>query len=186
MRETPEVRRSRALVAIGLLFAVGRIAAQSSTTEVPLDGGQRLVFAHPAAWVHELAGPPAAPTLTLHGPRANEFRLLITSLPLTNSAMSDEKILEEKVRQAGEALLATAEQKTLELIPVRGAAAHGFVYHLTDRSPERGPNDYREMRQGVISAGPVLLSVTLLTHPGDTANVAAGLATLAGVTVRRD
>ena len=186
MRETSDVRRKIALFAIGLLCAVGRIAAQSSTTEVPLGGGQRLVFTHPASWTHETAGPAAAPTLTLHGPRGNEFRLLITSLPLTNSALSDEKILEEKVRQAGEALLGTAEQKTLELIPVRGATAHGFVYHLTDRSPEQTPNDYREMRQGVISAGPVLLSVTLLTHPGDAANVAAGLETLAGVTVRKD
>jgi len=151
--------------------------ARAHTTELQVGDGA-LVVTHPPTWKAKVGGPKEGPTLRLGPAGEADFQVLITAL-LGPKALPDDAALERRVREAGEQLLPTAQQKALELIPVKGAEVRGLLYHLTDASPEQGPGDYRELRQGALVVPPLLLSVTILTHPGDDAVVNDALAALA-------
>ncbi len=86
------------------------------------------------------------------------------------------------IRQGSEAL-SSALQEKLEMSEVRSEGGVAYLYHLTDRSPERGPGDYREANQGAMLLGRYLLTITILTHPGDDAIVAQAKGLLAAAQV---
>lgn len=172
--------RNASLVAAGLVATVASL--QSATSSLPLADGGRLVFVHPSSWTSKVSDTSEGPTLKLrpHDGTA-DFRVLITPLPLAkNSKLHDMDELERSVRERGEDMLSTATQKEVTLTRVDGSQARGFFFHLTDRKPEQGPGDYRELNHGALTLGPYLLSVTILTHPGDDATVKDALHMLAG------
>lgn len=166
--------------ALILLVVATQVAiAQTKQTEVPIDGGAKLLFVHPAAWQSEISGPRAAPTLHLSPGAGDSFSVLITAIPNLKPLSSEE--LKETIRQEGADLLPTSAQTEVELSRVAGAEAAGYLYHMTDRQPEKGPGDYKELHQGAVVVGPFLLSVTVLSHPGDSKTVSSALEMLKNV-----
>jgi len=175
---------TRHVALIALLVASAAASADVGSTEVPVARGAHLVFVHPPGWQAKISGPAEAPTLHLGPGGVGEFSILVTAIPRLNGRPSSDKELAESVRRKGVALLSTAVQSEVTLTRVEGKEASGYLYHLTDRDPERGPSDFRELHQGAVVVGPYLLSVTILTHPGDSAAVADASKALASVTYR--
>jgi len=91
----------------------------------------------------------------------------------------DDATVARMVRDDGDKRLSTSVQSKLEVRAVNGEQAHGYVFHLTDRNPEKGPGDFRELHQGVVVVGPLVLSTTVLTHSTDLTTVEAALKAIA-------
>jgi hypothetical protein len=151
---------------------------QPATTVLPLSTGARIVFVHPSSWHATVSGPSIGPTVTFDS-KAHDFKVLVTAIPRANGKPRSEAEFEQMVREKGESLLPTSTQKEVTLVRVDGRAAKGFLYHFTDKEPEKGPGDYRELNQGAAVLGPYLLSFTILTHTGDKATVADAIKVLA-------
>jgi hypothetical protein len=169
-----------ALLGAAVLATVATL--QPATTVMPLSTGARIVFVHPASWSASVDGPTVGPTATFETKGAHDFKVLVTAIHRANGKPESQAELEQMVREQGEKTLATATQKSVTLVRVDGREAKGFLYHFTDRSPEKGPGDYRELNQGAVLLGPYLLSVTILTHSGDQATVSDAIKVLAGAT----
>ncbi len=173
-----------AVTAVLALLPVAASGEELKTTEVAVGTVERLRFEHPASWKVEILPPAVSPTLHFSAAGAagkGDFSVRITAFPPMHGVPESEHELSSMVRGEGEKLLPTAVQKELEVVPVKGALAVGLVYHLTDRKPESGPGDYREMRQGAVLAGPIYMTVQILTHSDDQATVDAALKMLAAV-----
>jgi hypothetical protein len=146
--------------------------------KVPVPGGT-LLLDHPKDWKLAVSGPAIGPTVQLRPGQVGDFAVMITAVA-GPKALPDDVEVARFVRERGERLLPTAIQTKLELQPVKGAEARGYVFHLTEKGREKGPGDFKELHQGMIVVAPLLLNVTVLTHPGDTATVSAALRTIAG------
>jgi len=139
---------------------------------VPLPDGGKLELAVPGAWkaAHETAGPGV--TVKLSPSDKGDFSVLLTVLPVQpGSPASTPEGLREAMVQRGNQQLPSAVQKTLELTEIKGPQAIGYLYHLTDRNPEKGPGDYREANQGALLVAKHMIIVTILTHTGDSETV---------------
>ncbi len=157
------------LVIFGPLLSGAAIAASSST---PLPDGSTLDLAIPSTWQsdHEVAGPGL--TLRLSSADSGRFVVLMTVLPVkAGSPASTPEGLRASVVEQGNRSLPTSLQDRLELSEVRGEQGVGYLYHLTDRNEEKGPGDYREATQGAMLLGRHLVTITILTHTGDSATV---------------
>jgi hypothetical protein len=152
--------------------------AASKVTEIPLEGGHKLVFTHPSAWTGEIKGPAIGPTLKLGPSDSGDFSVLITAIPRMNGFPKDDQELEKVTLQQGQSQLPGAVQTELRLTRIEGQEAKGSFYHLTDKNPERGPGDWREAHQGAVVLGGYVLSFTILTHTDDTTTVPAALEVL--------
>jgi hypothetical protein len=163
----------RKIVAVVFLLALALAAnAFAEPLVVPLPDGAKLELAVPAAWkaTHEAAGP--AVTVRLSPSSQGDFVVLLTVMPVQpGSPTSTPEGVREAVTKGGNEQLASALQKTLELTEIKGPQAIGYLYHLTDRNPEKGPGDYREANQGAVLIGQRVIAVTILTHSGDSATV---------------
>ena len=167
------------LLLLTLLALSSAVPATSTVTaEMTVSGEGVISLQRPSTWVATVGGPDFGPTLRLRPGTGGGFSVLVTAIPRRSAERTSAAELENSVRRQGEPLLATASQSQLEIVRVSGPEARGFLYHLTDRKPESGPDDYREMRQGAVEIGPVLLSVTILTHTGDEESVDQALAML--------
>lgn len=105
----------------------------------------------------------------------------ISAAPLAEGAgpMTEDDLAAD-AREYGQELLETSVQDRIELARISGPESLALVYHLTDRDPESGPGDYRELHQGFALVGPALLVFSLLTHTADAASVDAGLNLIRG------
>jgi len=160
----------------GLLLAAVPVWAQS--TVLPVAGGS-LTFEHPANWKGTVSSQGDASRLKWAPADPGGVEVHITAITPKTGLPDDADLLKE-IREEGEHLLPGAVQKTLDLRPVKGTEARGYVFHLTDKNPEKGPGDFKELHQGAVVVAPVVLAA-VLTHSGDTATVDAALAALAGV-----
>ena len=158
---------------VSLLLALIPAAAPAATTTTKVSVGEshKLIFTHPSTWKSEISGPAIGPTLRLTPSDSGDFVVLMTAIPPTESSPRSQKDLEALVRQTGQPLLPGSMQKELALEPISGKEASGFLFHLTDKNPERGPGDFREARMGAILLNSYVLSVTILTHSDDKTTV---------------
>ena len=171
-----------ALVLFVAAFAAPVAAfAAPATTVLAADAGHELVFVHPGGWQARVSGGAHGGALSFLPAESGDFRIVVQAMPRASGMPANDAELEASVRRSGESMLHTATQSALELVRVAGEQASGFVYHLTDRKPESGPGDFRELRGGAILVGPYFLAVEVLTHSDDTATVAEALAMLAQV-----
>lgn len=158
--------------------------AAPATTVLPAGQGAELVFVHPASWHAKVARGAHGANITFVAADQGDFRIVIEAMRRVAGMPATDAEVEAGVRRNGEAMLPTATQTALEITRVKGAQASGYLYHLTDRNPEKGAGDYRELRGGAVIVGPWSLTVEVLTHSDDEATVSAALATLAGITYR--
>lgn len=171
-----------ALVA-ALVIPAAALAAPA-TTVLPAGQGAELVFVHPAGWHAKASHGAHGGNVTFVAADQGDFRIVIEAMRRVAGMPATDAELEAGVRRSGEAMLPTATQTALEITRVKGEQASGYLYHLTDRNPEKGAGDYRELRGGAVAVGPWFLTVEVLTHSDDEATVAEALATLAGITYR--
>lgn len=172
---------ARAFVVLLILFSATEALAATSRTTLP--GGGVLDLVLPDGWraATEISGPGLTVRITA---ASADFVVLITALPVrAGSTVKSADDVRNLVIQQGTAALASALQEKLEMSEVRSEGGVAFLYHLTDRSPERGPGDYREANQGAMLLGRYLLTITILTHPGDDAIVAQAKGLLASAQV---
>jgi hypothetical protein len=159
------------LVLIGALAILAdSAAAEPLVTTLP--DGTKLELTLPASWksAQETADP--AVTIHLSPSGSGDFAFLLTVFPVKAGApASTPEGLKKTIMEEANEQLASALQDQVELTEIKGPQLIGYLYHLTDRNPEKGPGDYREANQGAILLGQYLISVTLLTHPGDSATV---------------
>jgi hypothetical protein len=159
---------------MGLLIALAVFLETIGTTGGAIHaavfsfGSATIDLTVPPTWHYDESTADQVLHLALSPMDGRDARLLITGFPLpTDSQISSEQDLRQLVAQGGERLLAGATQTTLEIQQIKTAAGPGFLYHLTDVEPEDSPDDYREMTQGAVLLDGHLLTVTILTHPGD-------------------
>lgn len=159
-----------------LIFALGTCLQASQPVTEKLPDFSSLQMTIPDEWKvqHSIVG--EALNLRLMPAAKGDFTILMTVLPvIAGSPMSTTADVRRATQDAGKKQLAGALQKELELTEIKTADGVGYLYHLTDRNPEKGPGDYREGNQGMILLGRYLLAVTILTHPGDDAIVAQAI-----------
>src|SRR5262245_12294514 len=165
------------IVVLGLSIAVPASSdPYAPFVRVPIEGRGVLCLERPATWRYEVQGPLVGPTIEFGPTSEPDFSMLITAIPVPKGRIKNKRELETMVRNEGKEMLPTSIQEQIDLIPVTGPQQHvGFLYHLTDRKSEVGPGDYREIHRGAVQMSSVLLSVTILTHTGDTQTVDVGL-----------
>lgn len=171
--------RTVSLVALVLCTAMtpGLLFAEVFATSLP-DGG-RVELTLPEGWKATADTGSVGRTIKLSQSHGTDAEVLITVFPENpNSPIKDLPALRAMVSQQGTALLPTAVQTSLELVEVKAAGGGGFLFHLTDRNPEKGPGDFREARSGAMLIGSRLLTVTILSHTPDSEFVAQALKTL--------
>jgi len=106
----------------------------------------------------------------------SDFMILMTALPLSaTSPISTAADVRRATEDTGKKQLAGALQKEVVLTEIKTAGGIGYLYHMTDRNPEKGAGDYREGTQGMVLLGTHLMAVTILTHTGDDAIVAQAI-----------
>ena len=171
-------RRPTVAAGIAWAFVMAPVGLGAQLVHVPVKGGS-LLLDHPSEWKSSVSGPPLGRTLRLTPRGRGDFEVLVTAI-VSQVALPSDEALARRVRHQGERRLPTAVQTTVEMKAVKGAQARGYLYHVTDRKPEKGPGDFRELHQGEVVVRPLLLSVTVLTHTGDAATVKAALEALAG------
>lgn len=161
---------TRCVVASMLLILVGSsgIASEGSRYLLSVPDGPRVSFLPPADWeiVTREAGPSV--TVELSPASGGDFLVLVTIFPSQpDSPVSSPKGLRATVDGLGKESLSGAVQDAIELLEVGGGEAIGYLYHLTDGNPEKGPGDYREATQGMMLFAPYVATVTILTNTGD-------------------
>jgi hypothetical protein len=153
-----------------LAILAASAAAEQLVTSLP--DGSKLELTLPASWqsTHQTAGPSV--TVRLSPAASGNFVVLLTVLPVkAGSPASTPEGLRAVITDQGNQALPSALQDHLEIAEIKGPQTIGYLYHMTDRKPEKGPGDYREADQGAILLGQNLITVTILTHPGDLATV---------------
>jgi len=147
------------------LFASAANAAEPVHVTVP--DGPTVDIALPDKWT--MTSNPVGPavTLSLSQPGGPDFNVLLTILPPSRThALNTAESVHDFVVEQGNRALSSATQTKLEMTEVRGAGGTAYLYHVTDRNPEKGPGDYREADQGAMLLGKNIVSITILTHPG--------------------
>lgn len=142
-----------------------------------------LEFSVPPSWRDEIGPSPAGlpPTILLHPGSGSDFKVLITPLPMRDRSSSDPETLRRRVESEGQSMLRTAVEDKIVLQEVRGPAAVGYFYSLTDKAPK--PGEYEFLTKGVTSVGDLLLSVTILSHTKESESVRDALSMLRGSSV---
>lgn len=159
------------LALIGVLAILVRTAAaEPLVTSLP--DGSKLELTLPASWrsTQDTVGP--AVTIRLTPAASSDFVVLLTVMPVKAGApASTPEGVRKMITEEADRARPSALQDNIEIIELKGPQAIGYVFHITDRNPEKGPGDYREANQAAILLGQHLISATILTHPGDSATV---------------
>lgn len=144
---------------VGLVFAVGAACVWGGSGWAgelvsPLSNGSQLVFDVPASWKAEHRTVGAARNLEFSPASSGDFLVLLTVLPVepgspTSTADGVRGLVEEMAKEARK----TALQERIEHYEVRGEQTVGWLFHVTDRNPEKGPGDFREANQGAVLVG---------------------------------
>ena len=155
-----------ALAGFALILATSAANAAAKPTRVTVPDGPTVELALPDNW--ELATEPVGPAVTLRLSQAGgpDFLVLMTILPPSRTdELKTVDSVQKVVTEQGNQALGSALQTKLETSEVHGAGGTAFLYHVTDRNPEKGPGDYREANQGAMLLGKNVVTITILTHP---------------------
>lgn len=173
---------------LGFVYAVGLASALAAgqKVELPIGSSATLVMEIDESWQVQTNANDGLLNVKITPKGGGDFVLLLSVMPLpAESPISTPEGLKQVIQQRGKSELSGALQRELDLIEIKTPSGTGFIYHLTDRNPERGPGDYREAHQGGILLGSHFASVTLLTHTSDSATPTQVLSSLKTVQVSK-
>jgi hypothetical protein len=158
----------------------------------PVLGGPRLYPAGartveldlPGDWRDE-AAPGRVPTIRISRPPSREFMVLV-SLTVPSNAQAPLPGAPDRsqanVRRGADAALERSVEKSIDVLPLQGESAKGYYYKATDRAPQKG--GLRDMAQGELRAGNVVITFTILSNPGQEAQVQRALDMIRALRVR--
>jgi hypothetical protein len=146
----------------------------------PIAGSGSLELRVPPSWRSDVDRSPAGlpPTITFHPASGRDFEILITPLPLRNRDLRNPDVLRRRVEDEGRGHLPTAMEDRVVLGEIRGPAAFGYSYSLTDKAPK--PGEYEFMTRASVVVGNLVLSATILSHTKDPQSVRDALSMLQG------
>lgn len=140
-------------------------AAASTVRSYEIPGHGALQFVVPNSWKDSIRRPSreTPPTIVFSPPVGNDFQVLITALwsPRSEPGFNAPHKLRRAADDHGKTRLASSVEKTLVLRELKGHAAVGYLYTLTDREP----GEYRYLTQGHVAVGDLWLSVSILFQP---------------------
>ena len=172
------------------LLLVATLAAAESTTVrtfvIPEHGSVQL--SAPESWPVEMrdAHNRTLPTIAFGPNEGATYQVLITPLaptrkdgpPLAASAVK------QMVEQAAQEARTQSVEKTLTIKELKAGNNAGYYFSATDRAPK--PDEYKNLTQGVLSLGDVLLTFTILTNDGYESIVPAALTMIKSAVLVRD
>lgn len=164
--------QSRNMILLAILAATALCAYGDEPYRVRVSRDAEFEIPLHAQWKATRSSSGGQTTVRISPTDGKDFVAMLTILALPkDSPLLKPQTFAGAIRQRGTDELQGALQDTLEWSESRGEQAILYLYHLTDRNPERGPGDYREAHQGGIHLGSHVVSVTILSHPGDEAVV---------------
>jgi hypothetical protein len=107
------------------------------------------------------------PAIRMGPPPEGSTKVLIWVLALKEETPDGERAtrLRKTVEDQGAEALARSVEKTLDVRPFQGRSASGYVFTLTNKSPD--PNQAKYLTQGGCGAGTLLLLFTALSEEKD-------------------
>ena len=150
-----------------------------------LPSGATLTLQLPEGWRALATQNDKASTIKVFSaPDRTEPTLLLTAFQLPpTSPITCAEALKDALQKQATRLLPTALQDHAEILDLHASQGIGYFYHLTDKRPESGPSDYREMHQGAILITPYLVTITILTHPSQDELVTAATKVAASISL---
>lgn len=88
----------------------------------------------------------------------------------------NERSMRERVEQYLEGVKPSAIEKEIDLLRLESPAGPGFYFSATDQAPR--PGDYKFLTHGLLKAGALSVSFTILTRDGQQQIVGDALAML--------
>jgi hypothetical protein len=110
------------------------------------------------------------------GPKSGpSFEILVTPLwSITgNTPAHDPASLRKEVESAAKAAQPQAVEKVIEIKTLKGDSGAGYYFSATDRQPK--PGEYKYLTQGIVPAGELVVTFTILSNDGEQATVDAAL-----------
>jgi hypothetical protein len=162
-----------------LTIALALFGAASTAAEraVPLPDHGTLTFATPDGWKDDVSQRPnrLPPEIRFSHGTGPTFQLLVTPIwpPL---GATDEPSLRALVAQAAKNAEAQSVERSVVVKELSGTSGRGYYFSATDRAPK--PSEYKYMTQGMLRAGGVALTFTVLTNDGQAEVVSAALEVL--------
>ncbi len=147
---------------IGTYVVLG--AQQKGIRRYPIPDHGVLELTVPTSWQDDVHQPreDLPPTIVFSPAKGNDFQALITVLwdnagnPRFNSPEGVRTVVEKDSRK----ILPKAVETKIVLKEIRGPDNIGYFYSLTDKALR--PGEFRYMTRGGMSAGNLLLSITIL------------------------
>jgi len=136
-----------------------------------------LGLAVPKEWKSSVRQPPdeLPPTITFSPATGNAFELLITALwsPRKDLEFNNPREIKNFSESEAQNLASSSVEGTFTLKEIKGEKAVGYCYSFTDKNPK--PGEYKNMTQGAIGVGDLLLTFTFLVNSKDSAEEKAAL-----------
>jgi hypothetical protein len=162
-----------------LLLAAPALAAEGPprVNAYELPGHGRLEMSPPAGWKEELTRPPGdlPPTIEFSPPAGSGFSVQIT--PLFSPAGDPDYNRPERIRPLLEAIgrkqLEASVEKEITLRQIKGPAAAGYYFTVTDRAPKK--DEWTYLTAGAAGVGDLLVSFTILTNSLDSGELRQAL-----------
>jgi hypothetical protein len=173
--------------AAALLEVIDKLAFAPPVISGPrlYPAGERMVEIDlPAEWRDE-AAPGRVPSIRFSRPPSREFMVLASfAVPPDQKAAPTgaPDRSQANVRRAADAALGRAVEKSIDVVALQGEAARGYYFKATDREPQKG--GFRNMAQGEVRAANVVVTFTILSNPGQEAEVQRALDMIRGLRVR--
>lgn len=182
-----------ALTSRGIVSCVFVLSVSSGRTwELPVSGNGVLKLPLPQTWKELGRTTPADLPPTLHMGRSANPRGEVEVTVLWNPKASSQVLTADQIRELtlkGQAsVLASAAEKDLPLVPIKGTSGSGFYYSATDKTytrPATGPvaGEFPIITHGELGLGSCIVSFTIYSDEKNDACVQEALAALKSCTI---
>ncbi len=151
-----------------LIFTLAAESVEQTTRSFAVGDHGQLELSFPKAWKVGLEqGPPGLnlpQTITLQSNDGHRFLVQITPMPVVEgkAASNDLPELRRIAQSRAEHDLQSSRETKIDLKELKGAAARGYYYSLTDKNPN--PGQFKLMTAAIVGVGDLVLNVTILDN----------------------
>jgi hypothetical protein len=167
------------VVLFALTFAA-KSAGETTTRRYALPDNGFLELQVPGNWREIVRRPPEGgpPTIVFGPDQGTPFEVSVTPAweqgPLGPDA--DERWIRQQVEQYLEGVKPNAVEKTIDLVRIDSPSRRGLYFSATDKAPRAG--DYKFLTHGLLKAGELAVTFTILTRDGQEQTVSDAMAML--------
>jgi hypothetical protein len=173
-----------------LLFQLASpvFAEEAAFRQYKLPGHGFLEALVPLSWQDEVREPPLLglpPTIVLHPNQSGEVLVMITPLWNIGSVrdFNSDKAVKEAINAEKDQLAAGASEEELILEKIEGPKASGYYFIATDKAPK--PSQWKFTVRAAMATGELLVTVTVLGHDKEAAELEDALALIRNLRQRR-